>query len=67
MLFFPYLFSSESDVVIISMQDMLGLDSRYRMNVPSKPDGNWVYKMRKGQFDDGLVKTFAGLNRDFGR
>ena len=65
--FFPYLFSSESDVVIISMQDMLGLDSRYRMNVPSKPDGNWVYKMRKGQFDDGLVKTFAGLNRDFGR
>ena len=49
------------------MQDMLGLDSRYRMNVPSKPDGNWVYKMKRGVFDDGLVKTFAGLNRDFGR
>ncbi len=65
--FFPYLLSSKSDVVIFSMQDILGLDSNYRMNVPSKPDGNWVYKMKKGQFDDELIKTFAKLNSDYGR
>lgn len=65
--FFPYLFSSNSDVVIVSAQDMLGLDSSYRMNTPSVPYGNWAYKMTSGQFDDKLVSAFAKLNKEYGR
>ena len=65
--FFDELFSSKSDVVIVSMQDMLGLDTSYRMNVPSVPNGNWSYQMKEGEFTDELVKQFAKLNEKYSR
>lgn len=65
--FFDELFASESNVVIVSMQDMLGLDTTYRMNVPSVPNGNWSYQMKDGEFSDELVEQFAKLNEKYGR
>lgn len=61
------MFASESNVVIVSMQDMLGLDTTYRMNVPSVPNGNWSYQMKDGEFSDELVEQFAKLNEKYGR
>ena len=66
-IFFDELFASKSKVVIVSMQDMLGLGSEHRMNVPSVPKGNWSYQMKEGQFDDKLVQKFAKLNKKYNR
>lgn len=37
-------FSSVAHTAIIPMQDVLGLGSEARMNVPGKPDGNWEWR-----------------------
>ena len=66
-IFFDELFASKSNVVVVAMQDMLGLGSDYRMNIPSVPNGNWSYQMKQGEFDDKLVARFAKLNKKYGR
>ena len=66
-IFFDELFKSKSDVVILSMQDILGLNSLYRMNTPSVPFGNWAYKMKENEFDGEKIDFFAQLNKKYGR
>lgn len=44
-------YASVGDTVIIPMQDVLGLDSRARMNVPGQADGNWDWRMTRQQLD----------------
>jgi 4-alpha-glucanotransferase len=44
-------FESVADTVIIPMQDILGLDSRARMNFPGKAEGNWRWRFQKDQID----------------
>ncbi|MEK7859705.1 MAG: 4-alpha-glucanotransferase [Elusimicrobiota bacterium] len=39
-----------ADTVIIPMQDLLGLDSGSRMNMPGTPTGNWQWRMLPGQW-----------------
>ncbi len=60
-------FSSVGDTAIIPLQDVLGLDSRARMNVPGKAEGNWGWRFRKGQIDanarDRLAELTAVYNR----
>jgi 4-alpha-glucanotransferase len=36
---------SEANLVIFPVQDILGLDSRARMNVPGTIEGNWRWRM----------------------
>jgi malto-oligosyltrehalose synthase/4-alpha-glucanotransferase len=36
--------ASVAKIVIIPMQDILGLDEKSRINVPSETDGNWVWR-----------------------
>ena len=40
-------FNSVSDICIIPMQDILGLDNSARMNIPSTIGGNWVWRMKE--------------------
>lgn len=57
-------YSTTAELCIIPMQDVLGLDSRSRMNVPGKAEGNWNWRCRKEEFTiDKLfkVKEFADL------
>jgi len=39
---------SVADTCIIPMQDILSLGSDARMNNPSKPIGNWEWKLTEG-------------------
>ncbi len=43
-----YVMSSPAKIVIIPMQDYLNLDDSARMNIPSKADGNWQWRLHKG-------------------
>jgi 4-alpha-glucanotransferase len=44
-------FESRANTAIVSMQDLLGLDNRARMNTPGRREGNWRWRMRKGQLE----------------
>ncbi len=43
-------FRSVSRLAIVPMQDLLGLDSKHRMNTPGVPSGNWRWRMTREQF-----------------
>ena len=48
------LLSSNSNTVIITMQDLLGLDSDARMNTPSTVTGNWQWRALNDYLSDDL-------------
>ena len=45
--FIRSVYSSPAALAIIPMQDILGIDGRGRMNVPSTVGGNWTWRMKK--------------------
>lgn len=50
------LYSSKASWVILPMQDLLGLDSDARMNIPGTIEGNWKWRMEKDALTDELQK-----------
>jgi 4-alpha-glucanotransferase len=52
--------SSRADLAIIQAQDLLGLGSEARMNMPGTTNGNWSWRLRRGQ----LTKSLAGRLRE---
>lgn len=46
---------------IVPMQDVLGLDSSARMNVPSVPGGNWSWRMQPDALTPALAEKLARL------
>lgn len=45
--FIRSVYASPAALAIIPMQDILGIDGRGRMNVPSTVGGNWTWRMKK--------------------
>lgn len=45
------LYASIADVVIVQMQDLLELDNKARMNFPSTIGSNWMWRMKKSQYE----------------
>ena len=43
------LFSSRAAVAMTQLQDVLGLGSEARMNVPGRASGSWRWRLRRGQ------------------
>ena len=41
--------ASVADMAIIPLQDVLGLGSEARMNLPARPSGNWRWRFTAGQ------------------
>ena len=60
-------FSSVADTAIIPLQDILGLDSRARMNMPGKAEGNWRWRFQKGQIDERAHDRLAELTAVYSR
>lgn len=48
--------SSVADMAIVPMQDLLGLDSKARINIPSTTGGNWQWRATPEQIDNKLAK-----------
>jgi 4-alpha-glucanotransferase len=49
------------------MQDILELDGSARFNTPSKPKGNWRWKMPADYFDQVLADKLCQLCSTYGR
>jgi 4-alpha-glucanotransferase len=60
-------FSSVADTAIIPLQDILGLDTSARMNLPGKADGNWQWRFRKDQLDRQAQDRYAELTALYSR
>lgn len=59
--------SSSADTVIVTIQDYLGLGSEARMNFPSKPCGNWTFRVKKEQLSKELSKKINKLSQLYWR
>lgn len=53
--------SSVANFCILPMQDALGLDSSGRMNVPSRADGNWSWRMMPGMASAAIAEKLGRL------
>lgn len=59
--------SSVARWALAPMQDLLGLGSEARMNVPGRPEGNWRWRLLPGQADAALAARLAEVNHLYGR
>ena len=60
-------YSSVARLVIIPMQDWLGLDEKSRMNYPSTATGNWLWKMTEDTLTGNLEDKIQAMTLTFGR
>ena len=60
-------YASLSALCIIPMQDVLGLGSEARMNVPGTAEENWRWRMKPGQFSPAIQEKLAHMVTVFGR
>lgn len=65
--FIQSLFSSVAELVIVQMQDILGLDESARMNMPSTSGCNWSWRARKDYFTQELAEKLRRNTLIYGR
>jgi 4-alpha-glucanotransferase len=65
--FLRTLYVSVADTVVAPLQDVLGLGSEARMNLPGRPDGNWRWRCSSEDLGPGLRRRLRGLASVSGR
>ncbi len=58
---------SPSNYSILTAQDLVGLGSESRMNVPSRLGGNWQWRLLPGQLDDAIQQKLLHLTKLYKR
>jgi 4-alpha-glucanotransferase len=58
---------SAAGTAIVPLQDLLELDSRGRMNVPGRADGNWRWRVDGKRLDSGLAARIRAAVESGGR
>ena len=53
--------NSHVQVVIFPVQDLLGLGSEARMNIPGKSTGNWSWRMKAGALSTEIAHELNEL------
>jgi 4-alpha-glucanotransferase len=59
--------ASVADTVILPLQDVLGLPSDFRMNLPGTAGGNWSWRFRSGQISAKTAKRLRDVTELYGR
>jgi 4-alpha-glucanotransferase len=54
--------ASVAGLAIVPLQDVLGLGSEARMNIPSQRDGGWSWRFEAGILTDALAEKLAALS-----
>jgi len=60
-------FASVADIAIIALQDLLGLDSSARMNLPASEEGNWGWRLKHGSLTAKLSNKLKEITEIYGR
>ena len=58
---------SNADLAVIPLQDVLGLGSEARMNMPGSMDGNWRWRFREGDLTPAHAARLRDLTAKSGR
>lgn len=61
------LWESVADLVVVQAQDILGLGSEARMNIPSTVGTNWCWRALPGAFTDELAEKLYRKMKIYGR
>jgi len=59
--------ASVADTAIVPLQDVLGLGSEARMNLPGRPSGNWRWRFTDGALTDEIRDRLRKLAELYGR
>lgn len=59
--------ASVADLAIIPIQDYLGLGSKARINTPSTLGGNWLWRIKKSDFEMDLAEKICYITKLYGR
>jgi 4-alpha-glucanotransferase len=59
--------ASVADTAIAPLQDVLGLGTEARMNIPGKADGNWNWRVAASQLEGDRFERLGELTETYGR
>jgi 4-alpha-glucanotransferase len=65
--FIRTVFASVAGTAIVPLQDVLGLGTRARMNLPNSTSGNWAWRYKKGALTRALGERLKELAELYGR
>jgi 4-alpha-glucanotransferase len=61
------LYGSVANLVLVPVQDVLGLGSEARMNLPGKATGNWRWRLSEGSLTAALASRLREMTLTYGR
>lgn len=61
------LYASSAGAVILPVQDILGYGSDTRLNTPGRAEGNWMFRVTKGQLESADRQKFRRFNELYKR
>jgi 4-alpha-glucanotransferase len=59
--------ASVADIAVVPLQDVLGLGSEARMNLPGRPSGNWRWRFTADMLTPAMQERLAELTRIYDR
>ena len=65
--FIRAVFASVANTAIVPLQDVLGLGTEARMNLPNSTEGNWSWRYRAGALTDDIAARLKKLASLYGR
>jgi len=65
--FIRAVFASVANTAIVPLQDVLGLGTEARMNLPNSTDGNWSWRYRSGALTEEIAERLKKLTLLYGR
>src|SRR6266699_577281 len=65
--FIRALFASVADTAIVPMQDVLGLGTEARLNLPNNTSGNWLWRVSEGALTVELAERLRDVSKLYGR
>ena len=65
--FIRAVFASVANTAIVPLQDILGLGTEARMNLPNSTSGNWTWRFKEVCLSDDLAQRLKSLSDLYGR
>jgi 4-alpha-glucanotransferase len=59
--------ASVANTAVVPLQDLLGLGTEARMNLPNSTEGNWSWRYRAGALTDAIASRLKQLTTLYGR
>ncbi|MGB7069414.1 MAG: 4-alpha-glucanotransferase [Pyrinomonadaceae bacterium] len=65
--FIRAVWASVADTAIVPVQDLLGIGTEGRMNLPASTEGNWFWRYIDGSITDDMIARLKELTITYGR